>query len=56
MTQLIGVSVISVFSFGLTYVIFIFLKKTMGIRLSHKAESAGIDAVEFGVEAYTTFE
>jgi Amt family ammonium transporter len=32
------------------------LKKTMGIRLSHKAESAGIDAVEFGVEAYTTFE
>lgn len=55
-TQLIGVSVISVFSFLLTYVIFMALKKTMGIRLSHKAESAGIDAVEFGVEAYTTFE
>jgi Amt family ammonium transporter len=32
------------------------LKKTMGIRLSHKEESAGIDAVEFGVESYTTFE
>jgi Amt family ammonium transporter len=55
-TQLIGVSVISVFSFVLTYAIFMTLKKTIGIRLSHKAESAGIDAVEFGVEAYTTFE
>jgi Amt family ammonium transporter len=55
-TQLIGVSVISVFSFVLTYAIFMALKKTIGIRLSHKAESAGIDAVEFGVEAYTTFE
>jgi Amt family ammonium transporter len=55
-TQLIGVSVISLFSFVLTFVIFHALKRTMGIRLSHKAESAGIDAVEFGVEAYTTFE
>ena len=55
-TQLIGVSVISIFSFATTYALFMILKKTMGIRLSHKAESAGIDAVEFGVEAYTTFE
>ena len=52
----IGVAVISVFSFALTYTIFKILKATMGIRLSHKAESAGIDAVEFGVESYTTFE
>jgi len=54
--QFIGVSVISVFSFVLTFTIFKVLKATMGIRLSHKAESAGIDAVEFGVESYTTFE
>ena len=54
--QFIGVAVISVFSFVLTFTIFKVLKATMGIRLSHKAESAGIDAVEFGVEAYTTFE
>ena len=54
--QFIGVAVISVFSFVLTYTIFKILKATMGIRLSHKAESAGIDAVEFGVESYTTFE
>jgi len=55
-TQLIGVSVISIFSFSLTFGIFHILKRTIGIRISHKAESAGIDAVEFGVEAYTTFE
>jgi ammonium transporter, Amt family len=54
--QFIGVAVISVFSFALTFAIFKLLKATMGIRLSHKAESAGIDAVEFGVESYTTFE
>ena len=54
--QFIGVAVISVFSFVLTFTIFRVLKATMGIRLSHKAESAGIDAVEFGVESYTTFE
>ncbi len=54
--QFIGVAVISIFSFILTYTIFKVLKATMGIRLSHKAESAGIDAVEFGVESYTTFE
>ena len=54
--QFIGVAVISIFSFVLTYTIFKVLKATMGIRLSHKAESAGIDAVEFGVESYTTFE
>jgi Amt family ammonium transporter len=54
--QFTGVTVISVFSFALTFIIFKILKSTMGIRLSHKAESAGIDAVEFGVESYTTFE
>ncbi len=54
--QFIGVAVISIFSFVLTFTIFKILKATMGIRLSHKAESAGIDAVEFGVESYTTFE
>jgi Amt family ammonium transporter len=55
-TQLLGVSVISIFSFVVTFVVFHILKRTIGIRISHKAESAGIDAVEFGVEAYTTFE
>ena len=54
--QLMGVGIISIFSFSATFAIFKLLKSTIGIRLSYKAESAGIDAVEFGVESYTTFE
>ncbi len=55
-TQLIGVSVISLFSFVCTFVLFLILKKTVGIRINRNEELAGIDAVAFGVEAYTTFE
>jgi ammonium transporter, Amt family len=55
-TQFLGVTVISVFSFVSTYVIFLVLKKTIGIRIGRREELAGIDAVEFGVESYTTFE
>jgi ammonium transporter, Amt family len=55
-TQALGVAVIAVFSFVTTYVIFTILSKTMGIRISRIEEQAGIDTVEYGVEAYSTFE
>ncbi|WP_298475450.1 ammonium transporter [uncultured Maribacter sp.] len=55
-TQAIGVLVIGVFSFIVTYIIITILKKTIGIRVNKSEERAGIDAVTFGVEAYTTFE
>jgi ammonia channel protein AmtB len=32
------------------------MKKLMGIRISRIEEQAGIDHVEYGVEAYSTFE
>jgi ammonium transporter, Amt family len=54
--QVLGVSVIAVFSFVCSYTIFAIMKKTIGIRITDKEESAGLDAVEFGLEAYTTFE
>lgn len=54
--QLLGVSVIALFSFISTALIFTIMKKTMGIRIKRREELAGIDAVEFGVESYTTFE
>ena len=54
--QALGVTVISLFSFVLTYTIFIVMKKTIGIRISPQEESAGIDAAEYGVEAYSTFD
>ena len=55
-TQALGVLVIGAFSFTLTFIIMLIMKKTIGIRISKQEESAGIDAVSFGVEAYSTFE
>ena len=55
-TQALGVLVIGSFSFIVTYVLMIILKKTIGIRVTQREERAGIDAVSFGVEAYTVFE
>ncbi|MEW4922977.1 ammonium transporter [Algibacter sp. 2305UL17-15] len=55
-TQAIGVLVIAAFSFVVTFVIMKLMQKTVGIRVSETEERAGIDAVSFGVEAYTTFE
>jgi ammonium transporter, Amt family len=55
-TQVLGVTVISLFSFVVSYLIFTLMKKTIGIRIKRREELAGIDAVEFGAEAYTTFE
>ncbi|MEP5338544.1 MAG: ammonium transporter [Algibacter sp.] len=55
-TQAIGVLVIAAFSFVLTFAIMTIMKKTIGIRVTKREERAGIDAVSFGVEAYTTFE
>ncbi len=56
LTQCLGVLVIGSFSFVLTYIIMTIMKKTIGIRVNRSEERAGIDAVSFGVEAYTTFE
>ncbi len=54
--QTLGVAVIAIFSFITTFIIFTIMKKTIGIRIKRREELAGIDAVEFGVESYTTFE
>ncbi len=54
--QVVGVTVIALFSFALSYCIFTLLKKTIGIRISAKEELAGLDATEFGVKAYSTFD
>ena len=54
--QVVGVVVIALFSFTTTYLILKLMKRTIGIRISHAEEKVGIDAVSFGVEAYSTFE
>lgn len=47
-----GVLVVGVFSFGISCVVWWFLKNTMGIRVSADAEEAGLDQSEMGMEAY----
>lgn len=54
--QALGVIVIGVFSFVASYAVLKILDKIMGIRISRIEEQAGIDTVEYGVEAYSTFE
>jgi ammonium transporter, Amt family len=54
--QAIGVVAIGTFSFITTYGILTILNKIMGIRITRIEEQAGIDTVEYGVEAYSTFE
>jgi Amt family ammonium transporter len=54
--QALGVFVIGAFSFIITFILMKIMQKTFGIRISKEEESAGIDAVTFGVEAYSTFE
>ena len=54
--QALGVFVIGTFSFTVTFILMKIMQKTFGIRISKQEESAGIDAVSFGVEAYSTFE
>ena len=55
-TQALGVLVIGAFGFIFTFILMKIMQKTVGIRISKVEESAGIDAVSFGVEAYSTFE
>jgi Amt family ammonium transporter len=55
-TQVIGVLAIGTFSFVVTFVVMKIMKKTIGIRVTKEEEAAGIDAVTYGVEAYSTFE
>jgi ammonium transporter, Amt family len=54
--QALGVAAIGAFSFITSYGILTILDKTMGIRITRIEEQAGIDNVEYGVEAYSTFE
>ena len=55
-TQALGVFVIGAFGFVFTFIVMKIMQKTFRIRISKVEESAGIDAVSFGVEAYSTFE
>ena len=51
-TQLIGVLSVNIFVFVIAYIVFSFMKVTVGLRLSKEGESKGTDVTETGVIAY----
>ena len=53
--QLLGVVAVFIWSFGLSMVMFLILKHTMGIRVTKEEEILGLDLVEHGAEAYPDF-
>ena len=53
--QLICVAVLIVWGFGLSYIFFKLLDKTMGLRVSKEVEIAGLDIPEMGMVAYPDF-
>ena len=54
-SQLIGVLVIGVFVFGLSWIVWIAIDKVMGARVSRDVEEVGQDVGELGIEAYPEF-
>jgi len=55
MPQLIGVLAIGAFVFTTSFIVWIILKYTVGIRLSEEEELTGSDVAELGMEAYPEF-
>jgi Amt family ammonium transporter len=54
--QVIGIAAIGAFTVVCSLVIWMFLKKTMGIRVSEEEEAEGLDFGEHAMEAYPEFE
>jgi len=54
--QLLGVLVYGAVCFPAAFLIFLILKKTMGIRVSEEEELKGLDIGEHGMEAYSGFQ
>ncbi|MCS6984357.1 MAG: ammonium transporter [Leptospiraceae bacterium] len=52
--QALGVLLAFVWAFGVAYVVFLLLKKTIGLRVEEHEELEGLDVSEHGNEAYAT--
>ena len=50
--QLIGIITINIFVFIASFIVWLTIKRTIGIRISNEAEKLGTDKVEIGVVAY----
>lgn len=55
-SQLIGTAACGAFAFGVSFIIFFALKKTIGIRVSEEEEKRGLDIAEHEMNAYHQLE
>jgi Amt family ammonium transporter len=53
--QLLSIVVVGIFVFAVSFVVWLVLKTTMGLRPSADDEALGLDKAEVGVEAYPEF-
>ena len=53
--QITGIIAYGVFTFVVSYIVWMVLKGVMGIRVSEEAEIQGLDTSELGMEAYPDF-
>ncbi|WP_316015048.1 ammonium transporter [Roseobacter sp. HKCCA0434] len=53
--QIIGIVAIGAFVFVVSYIVWLILNVTMGIRVTEEEEVAGLDVSELGMEAYPEF-
>ncbi|MEM7276857.1 MAG: ammonium transporter [Pseudomonadota bacterium] len=53
--QLLGLASIFAWVFSTSFVVWLILKKTLGIRVSEEEEYTGVDVYECGLEAYPEF-
>jgi len=55
-SQLVGIGAAFVWAFGTGLVLFLLIKKTIGLRVSREEELRGLDVGEHGMEAYAGFQ
>jgi Amt family ammonium transporter len=55
-SQLTGIVSVGAFTVAASAIVWIILKKTLGIRVSEVEETEGLDVGEHGMEAYPDFE
>ena len=53
--QLTGAAIIFAWVIGTSFVVWLVLKKTMGIRVSEEEEYLGMDIADCGIDAYPEF-
>jgi Amt family ammonium transporter len=55
-SQIIGVGAAFAWAFGLGLILFLVIRKTVGLRVSREEELKGLDVGEHGMEAYAGFQ